>query len=185
MNWKNQLKTLEQKKDWNAAILFMEQVILENANDMNAYISMNYLLMNLLVEEDYDEAKHDYYVKLLKHYFTQSYAKFSWNAEYLFFTGITSFMSEWYFGIELVDGEAMVRKAMELEPGNILYQWAYYGLLDLLRVPENKKIAASYAKIVLEENSPIKEILKSKGAIGAYLLEIMTSWSKHVIRDLE
>ena len=182
MDWKNQLRYLEQKKDWDAAISFMQKVIDENPNDMSAYININYLLMNLLVEEDYNETKHDYYAALLKHYFTESYTKFAENAEYLFFTSRTAFMSEWYFGIELEDAEKMYQKALALEPENLLYQWAYYGSLDR-SVSQNIQIILSYARMILEENSPIKKVLESKGAIGEYLLKIMTAWSERILNE--
>lgn len=48
----------------------------KNPESLAAYLSVCYLLMNLLVEEDYENSKHDYYAKLLKHYFDESYFKF-------------------------------------------------------------------------------------------------------------
>ena len=90
-------------------------------------------------------------------------------------------MSEWYFGIELEDAEKMIQKSMQLEPGNILYEWANYGSLPIYQDENTKKAAIPYAKIILEKNSPIKKILEAKGAIGAYLFDIMMNWSKDVI----
>lgn len=55
--------------------------------------------MNLLVDEDYEFAKIDYYSGLLKRYFHESYVKFSQEPEYLFYTAITASMSEWFMGI--------------------------------------------------------------------------------------
>ena len=76
MNWKEKLRRLEKTKQWDRAIEFMETVIRKNPDDVDAYIYMNYLLMNLLVEEKHDESKHDYYEFLAKKYFDESYAKF-------------------------------------------------------------------------------------------------------------
>lgn len=87
MHWKNQLRQLEQLQEWDFAIDLMRQVIDEKLDELDAYLSMNYLLMNLLVEEKHDETKHDYYENLLERYFTELYTKFSTNAEYLFYTG--------------------------------------------------------------------------------------------------
>ena len=83
MSWKNQLKQLESKKEWDAAIQYMQNIIVESPSCLDAYVSICYLLMNLLVEEDYDRIKHDYYTALTKKYFDESYAKFSNNPEYL------------------------------------------------------------------------------------------------------
>lgn len=60
--------------------------------------------MNLLVEEDYEFAKIDYYSGLLKRYFHESYVKFSQEPEYLFYTAITASMSEWFMGINAKTG---------------------------------------------------------------------------------
>jgi len=183
MNWKEKLKYLESIEDWDSAIELMQKVIAEHPNDIDAAIRMNYLLMNLLVEEQHDESKHGYYEQLTKKYFLESYQRFSDNPEYLFFTGITACMSEWYFGIEIEQAEEMIQKAMQQEPQNILYQWAHYGFLDVYKNENEKKLAIPYAKIVLEENSPLKKILETKGAIGSYLLDIMTSWGKRIIES--
>lgn len=52
---------------------FMKNIIEQNPNDLDTYLEMNCLLMNLLVEEDYDKNKHEYYANLLKKYFIESY----------------------------------------------------------------------------------------------------------------
>ena len=69
MNWKSQLEQLEQNKFWDFAIELMQKVIVENPNNVDAAIQMNYLLMNLLVEEDHDESKHEHYEQLTMKYF--------------------------------------------------------------------------------------------------------------------
>ena len=68
MNWKEQLSKLEQSKDWKSAIALMQETINQNSSSIDAYLSMNYLLMNLLVEEQYDPNDHNYYAGLLKKY---------------------------------------------------------------------------------------------------------------------
>lgn len=180
MNWKTILIDMEQKKNWDAAISFMQDLIARQPNDMEAYMAMNYLLMNLLIEENHDESKHDHYERLALHYFRESYSKYSDNAEYLFFTGLTAGMSEWYFGIEINLVEQMIKRSMELEPNNDLYQWAYYGWLDVHQNKNEKQLATGYAHKILDKNSFIHKTLENKGALGAYLLEIMSSWSRWV-----
>lgn len=63
----------------------MQETINQNSSSIDPYLSMNYLLMNLLVEEQYNPNDHDYYAGLLKQYFIESYAKFSNNPEYLLY----------------------------------------------------------------------------------------------------
>src|ERR1700733_75400 len=100
MTWKEELKELEQSKQWPLAIAVMQQVIAEHPKDVDAYLFMNYLLVNLLTNEDYDENKQDQYTHLLHDYVEESSAKFARNAEYQFYTGITAAMSDTYVGIE-------------------------------------------------------------------------------------
>lgn len=183
MNWKKELDYFEAHKKWDLAIQLMQKVINEKPDDLDAYLRMNYLLMNLLVEEDYDISNQDYYVGLLKINFIKSYQKFNQNAEYLFFTGITAFISEWYFDIEIEDAKEMIKQAMLLEPSNILYKWGYYAYLNM-NDREKNKLAVPYAQHILEHNSSVQEFLKSKGALGNYLLNIIINWNKEYLPTL-
>lgn len=183
MLWKKQLAKLEHAKQWDRAIKYMQNIVTKNPDNLDAYLSINYLLMNLLVEEDYDNTKHDYYASLTKKYFDESYAKFSNNPEYLFFTGITAFMSEWYFDIDREDAKKMLFKALDLEPDNLLYQSTYYLYLDK-KDPNNIQPLLDYANKVIASDSPIKTLLKNKGSLGAYILEITTGSNKRVIAEL-
>lgn len=179
MSWQAELQGLEHNKNWDRAITFLQNIIAKDPNNLEAYLSMNYLLMNLLVEEDYGN-RHDYYADLLKKYFDESYAKFHNKPKYLFYTAITGYMAEWYFGLELDDLKRMLQKSMLLEPKNILYQWALYGSLDI-QSSKNIELAIPYAQAILEKNSPIKEELKNMALLGNYLLDIMNNWALVVI----
>lgn len=179
MNWKEHLAELEHNKDWKSAITLMQETINQNSNSIDAYLSMNYLLMNLLVEEQYNLKDHDYYAGLLKKYFTESYAKFSDNPEYLFYIGQIACISEWYFDIEIEEAQSMMKRASQLKPDNILYKWAHYSTLDM-REARNKEKMILYAKEALSEQK-IKEELKYKGALGNYLLSSLEYWDKEEV----
>ena len=176
MNWKEQLSKLEQSKNWKSAIAFMQETITQNSNSVDAYLSMNYLLMNLLVEEQYNSNDHNYYAGLLKKYFIESYAKFSDNPKFLFFIGKIACMSEWYFDIDIEEAHSMMKKSSVIEPDNILYKWANYSNLDMRESSNNERLIL-YAKHAFSEPK-VREELKSIGALGAYLYEALASWSK-------
>lgn len=180
MNWKEHLSESEQKKDWKSAIALMQETINQNSSSIDAYLSMNYLLMNLLVEEQYDPNDHDNYTGLLQKYFTESYAKFSDNPEYLFYIGQIACISEWYFDIEIEEAQSMMKRASELKPDNMLYKWAHYSDLDM-RETSNKEKMILYAKEALSEPK-VKEELKSKGALGNYLLSSLEYWDKEEVK---
>lgn len=189
MNWKDTLKILEQNEEFDVAIFFMRKVIQEDPEDVDAYIYILFRLMYIIVEgscyfsnvsrtetryikqQYYDSKDHEYGLLALQ-YFQEGYIKFSENAEFLFYIGVTAVMSEWHFGIDVKDYDAMLKKAITLEPYNPLYQRSYYIELDR-NDDNNKQKIITYAELVLCEYSPIKKILQSKGTIGEYLLKLM------------
>ncbi|MGC2310111.1 MAG: hypothetical protein WA432_00625 [Candidatus Babeliaceae bacterium] len=181
MDWKEQLAFFEHAKKWDDAIFYMEHVIEQNHDSVDAYLSMNYLLMNLLVEEQHDCSKHDYYARLLKYYFDESYAKFSNNAAYLYYIARIASIFDWYLGIEFEDIHEMFKKALILDPDNLVYQWAYYGHDLDKNNPSDKDEILAYYKLVLQEDSPIQKELKERGALGKYILEIMQNTAQGVL----
>jgi hypothetical protein len=160
----------------------MQKVINNNPNDIDAYLSMTYLLMNLLVEEDYSSTDHDFYADLLKKYFIESRSKFSKDPKYLFYIGMIACMSEWYFDISMEEAESIIKESGKLEPDNLLYQWGYYGGLAI-KNKDNKEERVAYALEVLAKNSIIREMLKLQGALGIYILKLMEHWSKNEITN--
>jgi hypothetical protein len=183
MNWKEKLRNLEKEHQWDHAIEFMQNVIKENPDSMDAYICMNYLLMNLLGEEDYDESKLNYYSKLTKRYFDESYKKFSDNPEYLYITGKTGVMGPWFFGIDITDCEEMIAKANQLDPDNLVYKENYYWDLRT-KEPTNPKLI-KYCTIILSADSIVEKQLKDKGAVGKYLLSLKKHWCVRVLENIE
>ena len=174
MTWQQELRILENQEAWDQAIELLKKTIAQNPSDMDAYISMNYLLMNLLVDENEDEdevSNFSSYETMAKKMFKESYAKFSGNAEYLFFTALTASMAESCFGIDQDKAHAMFTKSAHLEPKNILYQWGYCAYVDV-DSKESQKSAAEYAKAIAKSSSPIKAMLLAKGSVGEYVLEM-------------
>lgn len=176
MSWRKQLEVLEHAKQWDDAIEFLGEIIDNNSNGMDAYIAINYLFMNLITEEDYDRSKSngrsksDDYIALSHYYFDESYEKFSENPEYLFFTGITMRIADWYMDIGDKFIDEMLEKASSLEPNNLLYLWSKYSCLDASN-SENTNLIDSCKGKILQDHS-IADWLKLKGAVGQYLLEI-------------
>lgn len=134
---------------------------------------MNYLLMDILVNEMYDNSKHDYYANLLKKHFLESYRRFSNNSEYLFYIGFIAFMSEWYFDIEMEDVESMLKKATYLDPESLLYKWGYCCIPNQ-RAEVNTETKYSLLRQILENNKLMENIIQ-KGPLGEYLKEFMLS----------
>lgn len=199
MNWKEKVGILEKNDDFDVAIFFLERVIKDNSNDVDAYIFLLFRLMDTIVEHQcyfanvsrtpvsdikssYYDSKENYYESLAKRYFREGYAKFLQNADFLYYVGFTAAMSEWYFGIDKEDYVNMLNQAMALEPDNLLYRDTYFINLDLT-IASNKKEAEEYAKVVLIEDSPLRKAVADKGAVGECWLELATNWSKRILGD--
>lgn len=178
--WKDTLKRLEKNKEWDVAIPYMENIIHKKTDLRDAYIAIIFLLMNLLVEEDYNERKHDEYAKKLKTYFKESYSLFLYDPEYLFCVGIIGIMSDWYLDLTYNDCIYMAKSAYLSHPDNRLYQWAYYSSLDLT-IPENKKMAQDYAKLIIKLEPTLFEEIYKRGSFGNYIQDCMISWAKKVL----
>lgn len=180
MTWQKKLRILEQRKQWNLAIELMEDIIAHEPDNLDAYLSISYLLMNLLVEEDCDITQHDRYEYLAKKYYDESYKKFSHDPKYLFYIGKIAGISEWFFGLSTTEYKKLLQDALRLDPDNILYQWGYYSFLDRTD-RENRKKICEYALTVLDPNSPIPNMLPTDIALGKYLLEMITYWSEDML----
>ena len=119
MSWKKELDGLEARKQWPAAITFLRKALVLYPNDADLYIRAIYLLLNLLLEEDYTSFNldHDDLAAMLKRCFDDSYKKFPGNPKYLFFVGYFSGLAEWYFGQDNSGlGQQMLKKAVESNP---------------------------------------------------------------------
>lgn len=182
MTWKETLRKLEQRKEWDIAIEFMQDMIHEYPNDIDAYLYMNYLLMNILNNEKYDPDKFEEYEVLIQHCLNESYVKYSENAEFLFYTSQIVFLSKMFLGIFLQDAKNMLQRATEIEPNNPVYQIANISERCYIDFEERKR-SKPFAKLILEENSPIKAQLQKKGALGEHILSIITEWANDMITD--
>jgi len=170
MSWQQELESLETAKRWRDAVTVLQKSIALYPDDVELYVHAIYLLLNLLLEEDYSAFKleHDNLAALLKEYFDDSYEKFNGNACYLFFVGYFSGLAEWYFGQEdLSLSHQMLKKAKEIEPDNPLYQWAYKFVIGDEEARQLCKQIAS--------NMALMSWLESKGSPGQYLTAVIKS----------
>lgn len=179
MNWQKKLVEFECTKDWKSAIKLLLNIINEYPNNVDAYIRLIYLLLHVLLEEEYSKDEHDRMTVLLKEYFNKSYNEFAYNAEYLFFIGYFMGLAEWYFGQDdLKLADEMKRRACELDPGNILYEWS-------CRFSSKDPLAGYYAAQLLRYDKQKIKWLKTKGSPGAYILDVIERFCKSSKLKLE
>lgn len=174
MNWREELEALERDKRWGDAMALMEKISGEPPPDAEAYVRAIYLLLNLLLEEDYDahDLAHDDLAARLQRYFDHSYGMFNDNPEYLFFIGYFMGLAEWYFGQDTLElSHRMLRKATEIAPDNVLYDWAYKFV--------SGDGAADRLAGRLTSNAEVMKWLESKGAPGAYMINVIRACSEN------
>lgn len=96
--------------------------------------------------------------------------------------GQTAFMSIWFFGIEADDAQAMLDKAIALEPHNELYLWSRYACL---KFNEHTEEIMKYIARSLKSDSFVMKTLATKGAMGGYLTRIFIGWTDRTIDKIE
>lgn len=171
MNWKEQLVKYFNEKKWEESITLMRQTILHNPVDMDAYLNLMYLLMDILVEEEYEIDNLETYKELLLRYYNESYYKFESNPEFLFFLAKITTLSFWYFNFNSEEEEYLLyKKAYFLENDNLLYKWGYYGIGS---DNEDNNIIFNKVKEEIRNLPQIIEYLKTKSILGEYLIEIL------------
>jgi len=175
MHWKKEFELLEASSQWNGIIDLLKRTMQDYPDKPEPAIRLIYFLHDLLVEQDYSSRgfNHDTLAKMLKELFENSTKKFNNNSEYLFFLGKIMHIAEWYFGLNNNDfAFELQKRAMELEPQNKLYRWAYC-------YSTNKdKEAYSLAKLVLNDDK-VALWLDSKGFPGKYVLRSIKSCVKN------
>lgn len=173
MDWKEKFEYYENNKEWSSAITLLENTINYSKNDVEANIRLIYLIHNILVEEEFCNSDYEIFSKSLRKHFEASLPLFYDNPEYLFFIGKILFIAEWLFGIdddnkvmEQRKAFQMQKKAHEIDPKNILFEWAYkYSLGD-----DNSK---ELAMKILQEDSMQYNWLKTKGFPGRYIIRTL------------
>ena len=200
MNWKEQVYILEKNDDFDVAIFFMQQVINERPDDVDAYIFILFRLMYCIIEnschfanvsqtpvseikKQYYREKEGHYQDLYLKYFAVGNEKFPANAEFLFYAAHTAAMacalSFIYAGVDEVFIKKMMEKAAFIDPHNLVYQWQFYpSFYD--KTVENLKLL-DYACNVLDRGSPIWQELQSKGTFGEHLYGIMQWWANRIL----
>lgn len=172
MNWKEQLSEIEKdfgfhkERNWKSAVDSVNGLLTEYPGNVELNIRAIYILHNILVEEEYSDEEQDRMTDLLQEWFNQSREKFLEDAEYLFFIGYILHIAEWYFGLE--DTRLAIefqKKAMEKEPGNLLYEWAYRN-----SYPEDVVEGYLAHQIITNDKDKISW-LKTKGFPGEYIME--------------
>jgi hypothetical protein len=169
MSWKDRLDDLVQKRRWKELGTFVADALNQNRASDDIAIEAIYLLLNVLLYGEWESQEEAGEIeRTLRELFTKSYAKFHNNAQYLFFVGYFIALAEWAFGQEdLKLSHAMLKKAAELEPGNLLYKWGY-------RFSSGDPTAGQLTE-KLYLNSEVIASLASKGDAGKYIAEAIES----------
>jgi hypothetical protein len=179
MDWKQELEVAEESKAWPDAITIVRDAIAHNPEDAEVYVRAIYLLLNLLLEEDYTECglEHDDLARMVKEYFDSSFDKFSHHADYLFFIGYFMRLAEWYFGQDTLDlSTEMLERAVQIDSHNRVYLWA-------LRFVKADEAANDLCREILSDEKTMAW-LRSKGSPGLYIAwAVKTNCEKYPIHE--
>lgn len=187
MDWKEQVKYLEQEGSFDVAIFVLEKEIKKSPDNLDAYIFLLYRFMDLFLEnvcywansqdplreiksEYYDEKKWQY-VPSVQKCFDESYARFADNPEYLYYASKIVIQFYWYIDLKVDDTliDAMYEKAKVSGYNSVLEQ----------KYP-NDPNNIIWATNILNDPS-IQEQLATKGAAAEYVFGGEVSWAKQVL----
>jgi hypothetical protein len=170
--WREELSYLAERKPWRDSLVFLKNAVAENPASAEVYVGAIYFLIDLLLEGpvqgriDFVREADEIAVEI-KGFFDESHKQFSENAEYLFFVGYFMALTDWYFGGDILEtSRQMRRKATEIDPDNMLYEWALLSSTDDL-VRKN-----DLARKILSDSEKI-DWLKLRGAAGDYMIEVL------------
>ena len=138
-----------------------------NAPETSPMIAIEsiYQLLNLLSYGLYENvAEHNEIAQALFDIYETSFAKFREVPEYLFFVGYFIALNEQYFKQnDLKLSHTLLRKAFDLEPDNLLYEWGF-------RFSTNDRGARRITE-KLSHDDEVLDSLKKKFGAGKFMME--------------
>lgn len=184
MNWKKEFNKIEKSFgermsiNWEYTYNLILGLTKVKSNDVELYIRSLYILHNIIVEERCSETLSLKMEGLLREIFVETRKRFSENSEYIFFIGEILHIAEWYWGLEDTSTAiAFHKKAFELEPRNLLFEWAY-------RYSDNEDTESGFLACKILENDKSRVAwLVSKGFPGQYILRRLESSCKDFIES--
>ena len=166
MNIQDEISSIEQNRDWKSAAILADEI---NVNSPEEYLRIIFVLLDFVVDGQYTREEHDYAADKIINLYNKGDKLFANTPEFLFFAGIMIYIGEWYFGMNDVEnGATMLKKAMTIEPQNVLYRWGYYSRIDQ-RPQKNTDLKLSLCKELFNQKSTLKW-LKNKGLLGEYVI---------------
>lgn len=188
MDWKEQVKYLEQEGSFDIAIFVLEKEIKERPDNLDAYIFLLYRFMDLFLENacywsniskdrlrqiksEYYDAKKWQYVPLVQKCFDESYARFSDDPEYLYYASKIVIQFYWYIDLKVDENliDAMYEKAKASGYNSLIEQSS----------PKNEH-DIEWAKRILSDPS-IQEQLATKGAAAEYVIGSKVFIAKRIL----
>ncbi|QQS40368.1 MAG: hypothetical protein IPM63_13500 [Acidobacteriota bacterium] len=162
---KSELEELIEAKEWSK----LKTLANEKSNDFGGSslvaIESIYQLLNLLSYGTYKNyAEHDEIAQTLYDIFENSFSKFHDDPEYLFFVGYCIALNDRYFKQgDLKLSHTLLRKAFDLEPDNLLYEWGF-------RFSTSDREARKVTEQIVN-NDDISNTLRKKLSAGKFMVE--------------
>jgi hypothetical protein len=171
MDWKEQIEFYTEQKQWENAIVLLQNLIADNLHEVKYHIELIYLLHDVTLEQEHPGLSFDYLSGLLTEVFSTANKLFDNNQVFLFFMPQILTIAEWLFGLEEESKPLYLRldykmavKALSNEPNNILLEYTYRSIIN---DPLANYLAAN---IILYEKEKM-EWLKSYGIAGKYVID--------------
>ena len=182
MKWEIELKESFEKGDYESSISILKKNISDNRNVLNSYINLIYVYIYYIIEVDCFSKTSHIYEDEIKTLFKKliNNKEYNENATFLFYTAYTaSAYGEFILNLNRKDLNKMYKKAVKIEPYNLLYKYGY--LLCFGTNDDKRRMRLEIAKTLLNDQKYINDIA-DKSLVGDDLLWLLTSDIKNNIK---
>lgn len=128
MNWRTYIEYLFKKGDYSKVISELKKNITTNNEPFVSFIDLLYTYF-YIIQYEHDPPYDDYFkwTEKLRNVYEEFSQRWINRPDFLFFIAyMAEAFAEFYIGLEEKDTTEMYKKAHELNPNNLLYQWGVY-----------------------------------------------------------
>ena len=123
------IRELIKEDRYYKAIESLKVMMVDYPDSVDVLLALIYCYGIIQAEFGMDEKESETILKESSNLFERAYNQFKSDPVFLYYAGFMICLGEWWYGVEDGFGEKMMDQAYQMEPGNIVYQWAPLGKL--------------------------------------------------------
>lgn len=151
--WKEELISKFEARNYKASFALLENNLQKGIDEECSYLSLIYVYLEIIVESEIEN--HFSYIRQLQYIVHKAFCKYKDCANFLFnIAYMASSYGEMFLGLNETEVQQMFRKAVCIQPSNLLYQWGNNIYNNTLTEKQRKE----YALKILNSKEYMNEI---------------------------